>query len=105
MRVELDGEWVEATPGQTVAGLLLSRGITSWRTTRSGGSPRGIFCGIGICHDCLVVVNDVPDTRACQRLLTDGDRIRHQDGAELPPVDTARATEDTHDHQGGELPT
>ncbi|UVS78642.1 (2Fe-2S)-binding protein [Actinokineospora sp. UTMC 2448] len=84
MRVELDGEWVTAAPGQTVAGLLLARGRVSWRTTRAGGAPRGVFCGIGVCHDCLVVVNGVPDVRACQRLLADGDRVRCQDGAELP---------------------
>ncbi|MFC7614917.1 (2Fe-2S)-binding protein [Actinokineospora soli] len=84
MRVEVDGAAVTAQPGQTVAGLLLSLGRASWRTTRSGGRPRGVFCGIGVCHDCLVVVNGVPDVRACQRLLVDGDRVRTQDGAELP---------------------
>ncbi|MGX7828520.1 (2Fe-2S)-binding protein [Actinokineospora sp. 24-640] len=76
MNVEVDGAWVTATPGQSVAGLLLRLGRVAWRTTRSGGRPRGVFCGIGVCHDCLVVVNDVPDVRACQRLLADGDRIR-----------------------------
>ena len=84
MNVNIDGEDVTAEPGQTVAGLLLSLGRVSWRTTRTSGRPRGVFCGIGICHDCLVVVNGIPDVRACQRQLSDGDRIRTQDGAELP---------------------
>ncbi|WP_020668271.1 (2Fe-2S)-binding protein [Amycolatopsis nigrescens] len=84
MNVEVDGEPVAAVPGQTVAGLLLGMGRSSWRSTRGGGRPRGVFCGIGVCFDCLVVVNGVPDVRACQRLLEDGDRIRVQRGAELP---------------------
>lgn len=84
MRVRVDGVEVAAEPGQTVAGLLMSEGKHSWRTTRGGGRPRGLFCGIGVCFDCLVVVNGVPDVRACQRLLADGDDVRVQEGAQLP---------------------
>jgi predicted molibdopterin-dependent oxidoreductase YjgC len=82
--VRFDGEEVEAHEGQTVAGVLLAKGIRSWRTTRGEGRPRGLFCGIGVCFDCLVRVNGVPDVRACQRLVADGDDIRTQAGAELP---------------------
>lgn len=82
--VRVDGEELVTESGRTVAGLLLALGRVSWRTTRGGGRPRGVFCGIGVCHDCLVVVNGAPDVRACQRLVRDGDDIRTQDGAELP---------------------
>ncbi|QUH03262.1 (2Fe-2S)-binding protein [Saccharopolyspora erythraea] len=84
MNVLVDGARVQARPGQTVAGLLLSRGQVSWRSTRRGGRPRGVFCGIGVCFDCLVVVNGIADVRACQRVLEDGDEVRTQRGAELP---------------------
>ncbi|WP_407566376.1 (2Fe-2S)-binding protein [Streptomyces sp. 184] len=82
--VRVDGEELVTESGRTVAGLLLALGRVSWRTTRGGGPPRGVFCGIGVCHDCLVVVNGAPDVRACQRLVRGGDDIRTQDGAELP---------------------
>ncbi|AXK36096.1 (2Fe-2S)-binding protein [Streptomyces armeniacus] len=84
LRVRVDGEERHAFPGQTVAGLLLAEGRVSWRTTRGEGRPRGVFCGIGVCFDCLVVVNGVPDVRACRRLLAEGDEVRTQHGAELP---------------------
>lgn len=84
MKVRVDGVQTPAMPGQSVAGVLLGAGRVSWRTTRGGGRPRGIFCGIGVCYDCLVVVNGIPDVRACQRLVEDGDEIRTQHGAELP---------------------
>ncbi|NUT97425.1 MAG: (2Fe-2S)-binding protein [Saccharothrix sp.] len=84
MRVTVDGTAVPARPGQTVAAALLAAGRPAWRDTRGGGRPRGLFCGIGVCFDCLVVVNGVPDVRACQRVLVDGDDIRTQHGAELP---------------------
>ncbi|WP_026423827.1 (2Fe-2S)-binding protein [Actinokineospora inagensis] len=75
MHVTIDGVRREVEPGQTVAGVLLAAGQVSWRTTRGAGKPRGVFCGIGVCFDCLVTVNGVADVRACQRLLVDGDDI------------------------------
>jgi NADPH-dependent 2,4-dienoyl-CoA reductase/sulfur reductase-like enzyme len=84
--VSVNGESVEALPGQTVAAALLAGGQDSWRTTRVAGRPRGVFCGIGACFDCLVVVNGIPDVRACQRVLAEGDTITTQLGAALPPV-------------------
>ncbi|MFF0012003.1 (2Fe-2S)-binding protein [Streptomyces sp. NPDC005374] len=78
--VTLDGREIEALPGQTVAAALWTAGVTSWRTTRGEGRPRGIFCGIGVCFDCLVTVNDRPNQRACLVPLRPGDAIRTQEG-------------------------
>lgn len=79
--VTLDGRELEALPGQTVAAALWAAGITSWRSTRGEGRPRGVFCGIGVCFDCLVTINDRPNQRACLVPLQSGDRIRAQEGA------------------------
>ncbi|WP_433011348.1 FAD-dependent oxidoreductase [Kribbella sp. CA-294648] len=82
--ITVDGESVEALPGQSVAAALMASGRDSWRTTRGGARARGVFCGIGSCFDCLVVVNGLPDVRACQRVVRDGDEVTTQVGAELP---------------------
>ncbi|QOV34192.1 (2Fe-2S)-binding protein [Streptomyces ferrugineus] len=78
--VTLDGREIEALPGQTVAAALWSAGVTSWRTTRGEGRPRGVFCGIGVCFDCLITVNDRPNQRACLVPVHPGDAIRTQEG-------------------------
>ena len=39
-----------------------------------------MFCGIGVCFDCLVTVNDRPGLRACLVTLQPGDAIRTQEG-------------------------
>ncbi|MCX5062710.1 (2Fe-2S)-binding protein [Streptomyces sp. NBC_00452] len=78
--VTLDGREIEAVPGQTVAATLWAAGITSWRTTRGARRPRGVFCGIGVCFDCLVTVNDRPGQRACLVSVQPGDAIRTQEG-------------------------
>lgn len=64
--VSFDGLPIPALPGQTVGAVLWAAGVRSWRTTREGGAPRGLFCGIGVCFDCLVTIDGEPNQRACQ---------------------------------------
>jgi aerobic-type carbon monoxide dehydrogenase small subunit (CoxS/CutS family) len=77
--VTVDGQEVAALPGQSVAAVLWSAGVVAWRTTR-GGEPRGVFCGIGVCFDCLITVNGRPNRRACLVAAAPGDAIRTQQG-------------------------
>ncbi|MFD6134861.1 (2Fe-2S)-binding protein [Isoptericola sp. NPDC056618] len=78
LTITLDGEPFPGTEGQTIAGMLLSARRRSWRTTSVDGAPRGVFCGIGVCFDCLVTVNGVRDVRACLRRAADGDVVETQ---------------------------
>jgi predicted molibdopterin-dependent oxidoreductase YjgC len=61
-----DDREIDFADGQTVGAALVNAGIYSWRVTRRGGTRRGLFCGIGICYDCLVTVDGAPNQRACQ---------------------------------------
>lgn len=63
--IRFDGARVAVSPGQTVAAALWAAGVRSWRTTRDAGAPRGLFCGIGVCFDCLVTINGIRNQRAC----------------------------------------
>lgn len=76
-----DGEDIAAAPGQSIGAALLAAGHRSWRTTRHDGAPRGLFCGIGICFDCLVTVNGRPGQRACLTEARDGDVVSAQGGS------------------------
>jgi hypothetical protein len=80
IRIQVAGEPVNGIAGQTIAGVLLGAGRISWRGSRTG-RPRGVFCGIGTCFDCVVVVNGLRDVRACQRRAVDGDQVEVQDDA------------------------
>lgn len=72
MRLTFDGRALPAEPGQSVGAALTAAGIRSWRTTRVEGRPRGLFCGIGVCFDCLVTVDGRPNQRACLTTVRDG---------------------------------
>lgn len=72
------GAAVPAHPGETIGAALLAAGIRDLRTTRQQGRPRGLFCGIGVCFDCLVTVNGVPSQRACLTPARPFDRVEAQ---------------------------
>lgn len=73
-----DGKPVSFTDGQTVGAALTAAGIRSWRTTRRAGRPRGLFCGIGICFDCLVTIDGRPSERACLAEAAEGMTVTAQ---------------------------
>jgi predicted molibdopterin-dependent oxidoreductase YjgC len=79
--IELEGRPVTAYLGETVATVLLAEGHHAMRTTVQG-APRGIFCGMGVCFDCLVVVDGQPNTRACMTFVEAGMRVSRQAGLE-----------------------
>ncbi len=62
--ITFDGRPVQARRGESLAAALTAAGVTALRTTRSG-RPRGVFCGMGVCQDCLVEVDGRPNQRAC----------------------------------------
>ncbi|MDT0268954.1 (2Fe-2S)-binding protein [Streptomyces sp. DSM 44915] len=98
-----EGRPVPARPGQTVGGALHAAGVTAWRETRGRGRPRGLFCGIGMCFDCLITVDGRPARRACLEPVADGMRLTAGAPTEIGSVETAGPQEtdpreEHHDH-------
>jgi thioredoxin reductase len=78
--INVDGRPVTARDGDSVAAALVSAGIKSFRVTR-GGAERGIFCGMGVCQDCLVAIDGEANQRACMAKVADGMVVSLQEGA------------------------
>lgn len=72
LTVHVDGIPMEARRGDTVAHVLLGAGRIGFRRTEVTGGLRGVFCGMGMCYDCLVHVRDRGLVRACMVAVTDG---------------------------------
>lgn len=85
---EFDGTAVPFVAGQSVGAALLAAGVRSWRSTRREGRPRGIFCGIGVCFDCLVTIDGAPNIRACLVRAEPGLDVRTQKGASRADIGT-----------------
>lgn len=71
VRFRFDGTEMEALAGETIAAALAAADIVSVRQARSG-EPRGPFCGMGACFDCLVTVDGRPNQRACLTRVAGG---------------------------------
>lgn len=78
--IEVDGRRIVAHEGETVGAALVAAGVRTFRHTAKRRAPRGIYCGIGLCYDCALIINGVPNTRACQTLATPGLRVETQNG-------------------------
>lgn len=75
-----DGVEVEGRVGEPIAAALLAAGQRIFRTMPEYGDPRGGYCMVGRCSDCLVVVNGVPGVRACMSPVTGGLHVQTQYG-------------------------
>jgi predicted molibdopterin-dependent oxidoreductase YjgC len=73
--VTIDGRPFPARIGDTVAAVLLLTGGAVCRTAPASGAPRGPYCLMGACHDCLVTIDGQPNRQACRVPVAAGMRI------------------------------
>jgi D-hydroxyproline dehydrogenase subunit alpha len=78
---------ITAHRGMSLAAALAAAGVRDLRETRLG-DRRGIFCGMGVCQDCLVTVDGQPNLRACMTKATPGLSVRQQVFPGTPPAAT-----------------
>ncbi len=78
--IYFDDNPIEALEGEPISAALLNAGVVSFRTTHKTGEPRGIFCAIGRCTDCMMIVDGIPNTRTCVTPVAEGMRVRTQNG-------------------------
>src|SRR5882724_2590586 len=96
--IEFEGKKIAARAGESLAATLTANGILSLRTTRCE-AERGIFCGMGVCQDCLVEVDGRPTQRACMTVVDRPLVVRREAHARpLPPVAGTAVEETTVEH-------
>mgnify|MGYP002626572387 FL=1 len=76
----LDGKEMQGYEGEPIAAALKAAGILKHRETSKLHKSRGIFCSIGRCTDCVMVVDSVPNTRTCITPLKEGMKVQTQYG-------------------------
>lgn len=86
-----DGVEMEGYEGEPIAMALKAAGVEVHRFTAKRHEPRGIFCAIGRCTDCVMVVDGKPNVRTCMTPLAAGMDVRTQDGVAPLDLDDQRA--------------
>lgn len=75
-----EGQIITAQPGETIAAALAAAGIRHLRNSVVSGEPRGIFCMMGACFDCLVEVDGQPNRQACMTPVSQDLAVNRQNG-------------------------
>ncbi|MEE2886331.1 MAG: (2Fe-2S)-binding protein [Planctomycetota bacterium] len=83
--IEFDGRQLSAHLGETVASVLASAGSHVLRKSARLGEPRGVFCNMGICFECLVYL-DGRAVRACMTEVEDGMKLSSWGPKEVDPA-------------------
>ena len=74
----VDGKPVPAREGETVAAAMIAAGLCSSRITSGTGEERGYYCGMGVCWECVMVVDGRRSVRTCRTFARPGMRVETQ---------------------------
>lgn len=77
---EYDGKQLKGYEGEPIAIALRANGVLTHRYTAKHNEPRGIFCAIGRCTDCVMIVDGKPNVRTCVTPLLEGMKVETQYG-------------------------
>ena len=81
--IEFEGTSLQVPETTTIASAVLSHGgKTHIRLSPASGEKRAPFCFMGVCHECLVEIDGIPNQQACIIEVKEGMKIRRQ--LELP---------------------
>jgi hypothetical protein len=80
VHLTVDGREITARAGEMIAAALLANDIHVFRTTPHSGEPRGPFCAVGRCPDCMMTVDGVLNVLTCQTPVRNGMRVETQQG-------------------------
>ena len=71
---------IEAYPNETIAAALHAAGVRKLGESPELHRPRGLFCAIGNCSSCFMIVDDEPNIRVCVIKAKPGMRVKEQKG-------------------------
>lgn len=77
---EFDGQTMQGCEEEPIAIALRANGVMIHRYTSRLSQPRGVFCAIGRCTDCVMIVDGRPNVRTCITPLKEGMKIETQYG-------------------------
>ena len=79
--IDFEGTLLEVPAGETVAAAVLAAGADYTRTSAISGVHRAPYCQMGICFECLMEIDGVPNRQACMIEVRDGMKVSRQYGA------------------------
>ena len=75
-----DGKEIDAYPNETIAAALHAAGVSKFSESPELHRPRGLFCAIGNCSSCFMIVDGKPNMRVCVMPAKQGLLVEEQKG-------------------------
>lgn len=76
----LDGKSINAYEGESVSAAIFATGKRDLRISANLSEKRSLYCGMGVCYECVMTINGIPNTRTCQTLVNEGMIVNTQNG-------------------------
>ena len=83
-----EGQDMEVRKGLSIAAALLEAGIRHFRNTPVNDSARAPFCMMGICFDCVLIVDGMPNQQSCMLEVREGMQLERQSGLAAPIIES-----------------
>ncbi|KZL03598.1 MULTISPECIES: (2Fe-2S)-binding protein [unclassified Pseudovibrio] len=77
--ININGQMVQVAEGSSLWAAMALHGETQTRLASVSGQPRSAYCAMGVCFECLVEVNGVPNQQACLTTVEEGMHVCSQD--------------------------
>lgn len=88
VRLSVNGRMVRIPSGQSVWSALALSGQTTTRKAALSGEDRSAYCAMGVCFECLVEIDGLPNQQACLRRVADGMVVITQNITEVSKAPT-----------------
>ncbi len=76
LSISVNGKDINAYKGETLLAALIASGYKKMKKSPLKNEPRGALCGMGVCFECIVTVNDIPNIRACMTEVENNMKVK-----------------------------
>ena len=82
VNLTINGKLCKAPQGQTVWAAMALAGNVSTRISPVTQKPRSAYCAMGVCYECMIEINGMPNQQACLTQVEEGMEVRFQEISE-----------------------
>jgi D-hydroxyproline dehydrogenase subunit gamma len=79
--IYFEGRPLSVPRGTSVAAAVLQNGHSHTRVTAKKHDKRGPYCLMGVCYECLMEIDGVPNQQSCLIPVREGMQVKRQIGA------------------------
>ena len=81
--ITFEGEQLQVPAGETVLASVMAAGSGHNRTSPISGAHRAGYCQMGVCFECLMEIDGIPNQQACNMQVRDGMVVIRQNGKKV----------------------